>query len=253
MEKNTSWQKVSSWYDSIVSDQGHYYHQKIVLPGVLRLLGLQKNNALLDLACGQGILARAIPPNISYVGIDAAKSLIAKAKSYSAPQKNHSYYVGDITKPLPLPKEALFSHAAIVLAIQNLADPENALRSLRPHLQPGGKLVIVLNHPCFRIPRQSSWGFDEASKTQYRRLNGYMSPQTIPITCNPGKKESETTVSFHLPLTAYFAHLAGNGFAVTLLEEWCSDKVSTGGAAKWENRARKEFPLFLALQCVRSS
>lgn len=251
MGKDTSWQKVGQWYDGIVGDQGHYYHQHIVLPGVLKLLELQKESRLLDLACGQGILARAIDPSIHYAGIDAAKTLIAKAKSYDANHKNHRYIVGDITKSLPLAKTELFTHAALVLAMQNLAEPEKALAALTKHLEPGGKLVIVLNHPCFRIPRQSSWGFDEACKIQYRRLNGYMSPQNIPITCNPGKKDSETTISFHLPLSHYFMHLANSGFAVTLLEEWCSNKESSGKAARWENRARKEFPLFLALQCKR--
>lgn len=249
-DQNTGWQKVGKWYDSIVGVEGHYYHQKIVLPGLLRLLELEKNSSLLDLACGQGILARQIPPSVSYVGIDAAKSLITKAKSYDGNQKNHHYYVADVTKPLPLPKTQLFSHAAIVLAMQNLAEPEKALLALREHLLPGARLVIVLNHPCYRIPRQSAWGFDDASKTQYRRLNSYMSSQKIPIAANPGKKESEITLSYHEPLSNYFAYLAASGFAVTLLEEWCSDKESTGKAAKWENRARKEFPLFLALQCV---
>jgi hypothetical protein len=31
------------------------------------------------------------------------------------------------------------------------------------------------------------------------------------------------------------------------MEEWCSDKKSEGAAARMEDRARKEFPLFLTI------
>jgi len=37
------------------------------------------------------------------------------------------------------------------------------------------------------------------------------------------------------------------------LEEWTSNKLSVGKAAKSENRARAEFPLFLALRSVKIS
>jgi len=42
-------------------------------------------------------------------------------------------------------------------------------------------LVIVLNHPCFRIPRQSGWGIDEKNKLQFRKVIKYMSPMEIPL------------------------------------------------------------------------
>ena len=115
------------------------------------------------------------------------------------------------------------------------------------HLQKGGRFAIVMNHPCFRIPRQSSWGFDEATKLQYRRMNGYMSPQKIPIEMHPGAQKQATTWSFHHPLSDYSKWLYEAGFSIERIEEWCSDKVSTGGNAKAENRARKEFPLFLSI------
>jgi len=35
------------------------------------------------------------------------------------------------------------------------------------------------------------------------------------------------------------------------LEEWTSDKVSFGKSARSENRARREFPLFLAIKAVK--
>lgn len=244
-KSHTSWEKVGNWYDTVVGTWGSHYHQAVIIPKLLALLALEKSSSLLDLGCGQGVLARHIPPVVHYVGIDAAKSLIKKASSY---QEKRKFLVGDLTKPFPLDKSDRFSHAACVLAIQNIEHPEKVFQHLKKHLEPNAVLVLVLNHPCFRIPRQSAWGFDEATKTQVRKMNLYMSPQKIPITAHPGSEQSETTLSFHLPLSSYFAALTKAGFCVTALEEWCSDKVSTGKAAPWENRSRKEFPLFLAIK-----
>jgi len=37
------------------------------------------------------------------------------------------------------------------------------------------------------------------------------------------------------------------GFVIEMLDEWCSDKQSTGSKAKMENRSRDEIPMFLAI------
>lgn len=248
--KSTSWEKVGQWYHKTVGKSGMHYHQTLVIPGILNLLTLKIGDKLLDLGCGQGVLSRNIDRKISYTGIDISPKLVKIAKSENI-SSDHTFLSGDATKKLPIDCFD-FTHATIVLALQNMEHPELAIKNAATHLISGGKLVIVMNHPCFRIPRMSSWGTDEGKKIQYRRVDNYMSPQKIPILAEPSKGElSETTLSFHHPLTNYFTWLGNAGFAVDKLEEWCSDKTSTGSKAKMEDRARNEFPLFLALRAVK--
>lgn len=245
---DTSWQKIGKWYDDSVGEKGHYYHRNLILPGVLRLLNFPKDkvSSLLDLACGQGVLGRVIPPSVSYVGIDASEELIQAAKSYR-PSSKLEFIQADVTRKLPL-KERLFTHASLILALQNIEFPEKVFHHLSSRLEPDGPFVIVLNHPYFRIPRQSSWQVDKEHKIQYRRIDRYMSPMKIPIRAHPGKGEqSAETLSFHYSLSAYSLALKNAGFTIDLIEEWCSDKISEGGAAKMENRSRAEFPLFMAI------
>lgn len=245
---SASWEPVEKWYRNIVGEEGHYYHQHVVIPGVVRLLGLTEPSSLLDVSCGQGILARRIPDFVDYTGIDAAPSLVKAAKSVDR-HRNHHYLVADAMKPFPLKKT--FSHAAIVLAIQNIEEPKLVLENIARHLAPSGRLVIVMNHPCFRIPRQSSWEVDEEKKIQYRRVDRYSSSMNIPIQAHPSKGEqSPATWSFHRPLAAYSAWLNQAGFAIELIEEWHSNKTSTGKFARMENRSRSEIPLFLAIRAV---
>lgn len=242
---SSCWESVGQWYHGIVGDEGHYYHKNIILPGVLRLLCLQKKSQLLDLGCGQGILAKHLPDYVKYTGIDASATLIKEAQRGKHPQQE--FFQGDVSRPLKVEPKA-YSHATVILALQNIEAGEKVIQNAAKALQSGGKLLLVLNHPCFRIPRQSSWGIDEVKKTQYRRLERYMSPLQIPIQMHPGRgNASASTVSFHHPLSTYSQWLAKSGFQISAIEEWCSDKSSTGKNAKMENRSREEFPLFMTL------
>ena len=148
-------------------------------------------------------------------------------------------------------REEKFDKAAIVLALQNIEQAENVIINAAKHLKKGGQLAIILNHPSFRIPRQSGWRIDEENKQQQRFINRYLSPLKIPIDMNPSEKNQEQnkkiTWSFHHSLQDYSQMLFQAGFVIEKIEEWSSDKESTGKAAKMENRARTEIPLFMAI------
>jgi ubiquinone/menaquinone biosynthesis C-methylase UbiE len=250
MEKNsdTSWETSSSWYDKIVGAKGHYYHQQVIIPKVIHLLGMntQPEPHLLDLACGQGILSRHLPKAMKYLGIDASESLIDSAKKHERAER-HQFCTRDLSSPLDLPYKE-FSHATCILAVQNFANPTVLFQTAHMHLRKNASFILVLNHPCFRIPRQSSWGIDEQKKLQYRRVDRYMTPLKIPIQTQPSKQDSsEQTWSFHHSLSYYADQLKHAGFVLDTIEEWCSDKKSTGKTAAMENRSRQEFPLFLTL------
>jgi len=251
---STSWQEASKWYGKLTEEGGHYYHQQVVIPGVLHLLNFKSetedvSESLLDLACGNGVLASYLPAGVEYLGLDMASDLITQAQRQDH-SKNHRYLLADVTKALPVKEK--FTHAAIVLALQNIRSPQRVLFNVRDSLVEKGVLVIVFNHPCFRIPRQSGWGIDEKQKLQFRKVYKYMTTMEIPIITNPSLgQRSSTTLSFHRPLSLYIKMLKNAGFAVVDLEEWTSDKASVGKAAKMENRSRAEIPLFLTIKAIK--
>lgn len=245
----TSWSPVSKWYGDIVGESGHYFHQHVILPGIKLLLDPKAGESVLDIGCGQGVYARTLIHSVNYTGIDASKELIIAAKEMDKNAK-HAYYVSDATKAIPVPDNT-FDHAVCILAIQNMRDGASVIGNIGNSLKDGGDLVIVMNHPSFRIPRQSSWGKDETQKLEYRRVNRYLSPLEIPINAHPGLSDSPMTWTYHQPLAYYVKALKQAGMFISDMEEWTSDKVSVGKAAKGENRARAEFPLFLAIRAVK--
>ncbi|MGK5594009.1 MAG: class I SAM-dependent methyltransferase [Parachlamydiaceae bacterium] len=245
VSKTTSWEKVDKWYNNAVGEKGHHYHQHVIFPNLFKQINIKKAKSLIDLGCGQGVLARYLPKQVAYLGIDLSPSLIRNAKQLAIAE-THEFAVGDVTKELKIVKND-FDVATMILCLQNMKDPFAAINNTSKLLKKGGAFIIVLNHPCFRIPRQSSWQVDHAKKIQYRRIDRYLTPLEVPIDMHPGKKPETQTWSFHHALKDYFSWLNQAGFSVTNLDEWCSDKESTGGAAKMENRARNEFPLFLTI------
>lgn len=213
-------------------------------------MDLKPDSKVLDLACGNGVLARSLSTRVEYYGIDTAPSLVKEAQRADR-NPLHKYLIADVTKPLAIPND--FTHAAVILALQNIQNSQKVLGNASKYLIKNGVLVIVLNHPAFRIPRQSSWEIDEGRKIQYRRIDKYMGPMQIPINMNPSDKHSAVTISYHFPISAYSKMLKDAGFAIDVIEEWTSDKESEGRAARMENRSRSEFPLFLAIKAFKKS
>ncbi|MBI1870083.1 MAG: class I SAM-dependent methyltransferase [Chlamydiae bacterium] len=252
--QNTHWNQVSKSYDRQVGKEGSEYHQEILIPGTLNLLEPKRGEKILDLGCGQGVFCRALSRlalEIEMTGIDAARNLIERAKTY--PQEHHrmGYHVMEASHLKGIPNEK-FDAIVSILALQNMNPIESVIQEITRVAKKKARMVLILNHPCFRIPRQSSWGFDESNKIQYRRIDRYMSPLEIPIKMHPGSNPDLITLSFHRPLSYYIQALYAYRWALTYMEEWSSHKESEPGArSRAENRARQEIPLFLAIRAER--
>ena len=260
----TSWGKVANWYDNLLEKEARTYQKTLILPNLLRLLQIKKGEAVLDLACGQGFFARAFESaGAKVIGVDISKELIELAKKHrnNLAMKQFNNHISPEIEYHVAPAENLnflknksIDKITLILALQNIEGVQAVLKECSRVLKNHGKLFIVLNHPSFRIPKQSSWGWDEAKKIQYRRIDNYLSESKIKIQMHPGDKPKEVTWSFHQPLQFYFKMLNKYGFCVSRLEEWNSNKISEPGSrSQAEDKARKEIPMFLFIESVMMS
>lgn len=240
----TSWSRVSGWYDALLSEN-HTYQSEIIAPRLLRLVGEIRNKKVLDLACGQGYFTRLLKTaGADVVGSDVSTTLIKRARELSP---EITFTVASAEK-LPY-DSAEFDTITSVLAFQNIEPVPAVFKECFRVLKKGGQLVLVINHPTFRVPQYSDWIFDEKKKTQERTVWKYLSEIKIKIAMNPSKQtKSFETISFHRPLQYWFKAGEKAGFVVTRLEEWESHKQSQQGPRKdAEDKARKEIPIFMAL------
>jgi ubiquinone/menaquinone biosynthesis C-methylase UbiE len=248
----THWGNVAQWYDELVGDHGSQYHQHVVLPGAIRLLGLKPGDKAVDVACGQGVLCRILNKgSVQTTGIDAAGEMIRLARQRS--DAAIKFIKGDARELAFLPANH-FDAAAIILAIQNIHPLPPVFQGVARCLVELGRLVIVMMHPCFRSPKAASWGYDEQARIQYRRVDRYLLPRKEPIVTHPGSDPGHYTWTFHRPIQQYVKALAGAGLLVNAMEEWPSHKTSEQGPrSAAENQARKEIPMFLAIRAMKVS
>ena len=253
MQKDTSWNKVAPWYDELLEESPDSFQAKVILPNILRILKIKASMQIIDIACGQGYFSRAFAlAGAKVTGVDIAPDLIKKAGERSS--KDISFHVARADK-LAFAKDNSFDAGVIILALQNIENLSGTLAEASRVLKPSGRLVIVLNHPAFRIPQRSSWDWDSKIGRQYRRIEAYLKEYKIEIDMTPGEKDKskkQKTISFHRPLEAYFKSLSSTGFAIAGLEEWVSHKKSQKGPrATEEDRIRKEIPMFLMLEAKK--
>jgi ubiquinone/menaquinone biosynthesis C-methylase UbiE len=249
----TSWGDVADWYDDLLK-KDNTYQSEVILPNLLRLMEIKNSDNVLDLACGQGIFARAFAKiGAKVTGVDISSELIKIAKAENSLNIN---YIVSPADNLTFIKNESLDKISIILALQNIDNLNGVIKECNRVLKTKGKLYIVLNHPAFRIPRKSDWGYDEKNKIQYRRVEKYLSEIMINIDMNPGEKITKNkkyTVSFHRPLQLYFKVLNTAGFLVSNLEEWISNKKSQNGKRqKAEDVARKEIPMFMCIEAVKN-
>ena len=252
--KPDGWDAVADWYDRLVGESGHDYHRHVILPAALRMLDARAGESVADVCCGQGVLIRPLlDAGIArYVGVDASPRLIEAARARHGGNPAVRLHVADACEAGPW-ADGTHDAAVCLMAVHDVADADGLFRSMAATLRPGGRAVLVLMHPCFRIPKRTHWGFDNEQKIQFRRIDRYATAEDIVVTTHPGRVESGETRFHHRPLAEILTGLCGAGLAVTGCEEPCSHRRSQGGGpfSRAEHRAAEEFPLFLAVKAVK--
>lgn len=246
-DKDTSWNKVAGWYDELLKKDDSY-QSKVILPNLLRVLDLKSGEQVYDIACGQGYFANIFAHvGANVIASDISKKLIETAKKDS--KEKVSFYISPAHRAQFL-KDGSIDTIVIVLAIQNIENVNEVLIECNRVLKNNGRIVVVLNHPAFRVPQGSDWYFDNG--IQSRIVSQYLSESKVFIDMTPGEKDPKkkiSTITFHRSLQNYMKLFSKNDFAITRLEEWISHKQSgIGPRQSAEDKARKEIPMFMCLE-----
>ncbi|GAA2804579.1 class I SAM-dependent methyltransferase [Kribbella solani] len=153
-------------------------------PAVLDLLGDVAGRRILDAGCGSGPLVADLKERgASAAGFDASPAMIRLARERLGDDADLK--VADLTQPLPYDNEA-FDDALAMLVLHYLEDWSGPLTELRRVLKPGGRLIVVVNHPVIppvmypevdyfaTVPNEEDYDFDGVSATLtiwYRSLS----------------------------------------------------------------------------------
>jgi len=143
-------------YDSIAEAYDRFVRNRtlihqVTVPAVLELcLGTGR---VLDVACGQGVIARELAARgfeVTGTDISAALLEIARAEDRRAPRGIE--YVLDDATTLERFEDATFDGATANLAVNDIDDLDGLMAAVARVLKQGGWFVSSAMHPCFWAP-----------------------------------------------------------------------------------------------------
>ncbi|MEI6420344.1 MAG: methyltransferase domain-containing protein [bacterium] len=247
-----------STFDQEIKSQGvpfsmdDTYEQEVILPNMIRLLDIKSGDRVLDVDCGQGYFSKVFAERgAEVIGLSSSFQLIEMAKQKTGPREKYivlppNRLSGNIS-PETIDK------AYIILGLEAISDIQEVISEVSKTLKLGGKFYIVIKHPSFRTSSITAWVMDEESGIKYRCVGEYLSESRIGLEKIIDNENVTNEYSYHRPLQLYFKALVKNKLAVTRLEEWNSHrKAMPGSHQKAEDKAIKEIPMFMMLECEKS-
>ncbi len=242
---SSHWERNAEFWVRIIRERRDRYRTELTDEAVLAAVGPCHGLDVLDAGCGEGYLTREIARlgARQVTGADKSPALIAAARAVSAGQPAARFREADVAA-LPF-GDASFDLGIVNHVLNDLPDITSPVRELARVLRPGGRLVILMLHPCFygdRAERQAirrtlpvADYFAAREIEQHFEVDGIVSP--------------EPTTSWVRPLEAYTEAITGSGLYLTSLTEPHPSDAQLGASEWWrENFPR---PLFLLITAAR--
>jgi ubiquinone/menaquinone biosynthesis C-methylase UbiE len=150
VEDGPGWSDIAGWYDDLVT-AGSGAHET-ALRSLLGVLPDLTGRAVLDLACGQGIVSRALAKaGVSrVVGVDSSEAMLDRARTHDVPAV--VTYALDDAQVLGTQPDEAFDGVTCQLALMDIPDLDATLAAVRRVLRPGGWFAFVIGHPCTLVP-----------------------------------------------------------------------------------------------------
>jgi SAM-dependent methyltransferase len=238
-----TWESMADWYAAKL-DAGSPIHQWAVRVLLAGLDGDLRGQPLLDLGCGEGLVARALAQRGARVtGVDLSHGLIGHARRQESDQPlGIEYRLGDARTLDDLPN-GRFAGVLANLSINDISDLDAVVAAVRRVLRPRGWLAFTVPHPCFETP-DATWATNPDGRSA-RVVNAYFD-EVLWRSSNP---EGVRRVGiWHRPLATYLNTLVEHGFRVTRVTEPRPDAAVTA-----LHPGRAEVPLLLLIRAELES
>jgi SAM-dependent methyltransferase len=243
-EGQAIWNQNAPFWDDYMGE-GNDFQRILIGPSTERLLQIQEDELVLDIACGNGNFSRRMAElGARVISFDFSETFIERARLRTRDTRFSSrieFQVLDATNREQLLSlgKASFDAAVCTMGLMDIAAIEPLLESLAELLKPGGRFVFSIMHPCFNsggvcktVEEEDRGG--EIILTHAVKVVNYATPTAskgIGVTGQPVPH-----YYFHRPLSLLLGHCFNAGFVLDGLEEPAfHPKTHTNRHLSWEN------------------
>jgi SAM-dependent methyltransferase len=234
------WDRHAGWWQREFTDGADPEYEEQILPLVGQYLAGARR--VLDVGCGEGqVSRRAAALGADVVGLDPTASQVLVAHQ----RGGGPAYGRAAAEALPC-RSGAFDAVVMCLVIEHLDPFEPAFHEIARVLAPGGRFLLLLNHPLLQAPG-SGWVDDHILEEQYWRVGPYLPDHTT-----VEEVASGVNLPFmHRPLSRY-VHVMG---AVGLLIDDMAEPAPPPGflAEAWEYREAATIPRLMLIRARRAA
>lgn len=155
----TAWEQNAAFWDDYMGEESNYFHRDLVRPHTEELLGVQKEDLILDIACGNGNFSkRMAEQGARVVAFDYSPKMVELAE-----KRRHmvldrvTFHVCDAADEkavLALRQERPFDKAVSNMALMDIYEIAPLFHAVYELLKPDGCFVFSMHHPCFTYPNE---------------------------------------------------------------------------------------------------
>lgn len=198
-----------------------------------KALGDLKGRSVLELGCGNGVLAgQMLSKGAQVIGLDGSMEFLQEAKKVSEDLK---FFQADLNAEPDV--EGKFDLIISHMTLMDLRNPSPLVRSIPNFLNPNGRFIFTIPHPVFFHQKREK---DVQTGNSFKAVRSYLSQETWRINTFGGHDH------FHRSLSWYFSLVNGAGLSVDLFLEPPHQTASRNPLAEFYN----EFPLYVLIRCV---
>ncbi len=223
--RTQTWEQMADWYNQKQGDEGDLWHRALIDPVLFKIVGNASKQRVLDLACGNGYIARRLAKSGATVtGVDGSARMIEHAQAKETEQPlGIAYHVADAAH-LKVLQDATFDVVVCNMSLMDIEDAEGTILEVSRVLRSKGRFVASLPHPCFEVGNSSAWVIEEVGRvrvttTVWRKVSRYREPFRDEAGWRVTPNDVRYTIAYHRPLSWYFRALHKARLAVTSLEE----------------------------------
>ena len=144
------WNKNAADWSAEIDSGSDQINESFGIPHFLTLIGDIQGKTVLDAGCGEGRSTRHLAlQGGQLTGVDISKAMIDKAIEKNVTQQHQADFVMASCSDLSVFSENHFDVITSFMALMDTPDLGTVLQQFYRVLKPGGKLAIMVRHPCF--------------------------------------------------------------------------------------------------------